>query len=104
MVSFGTVAVPTMRSTEATLTPFEASVGNAECLQLTTETGILLRVRVWRQVHPGCHCCASFSTCSATRLMTSGDQRDDFMMRDICANDLRLEMARLIRCGSVHEG
>ena len=36
--------------------------------------------------------------------MTSGDQRDDFMMRDICANDLRLEMARLIRCGSVQEG
>ena len=26
--------------------------------------------------------CASF-TCSVTRLMTSGDQRDDFMMRDI---------------------
>ena len=32
VVSFGTVAVPTLSSTGATLTPFEASVGNAECL------------------------------------------------------------------------
>ena len=32
VVSFGTVAVPTLSSTEATLTPFEASVGNAACL------------------------------------------------------------------------
>ena len=32
VVSFGTVAVPTLSSTRATLTPFEASVGNAECL------------------------------------------------------------------------
>ena len=32
VVSFGAVAVPTLSSTEATLTPFEASVGNAACL------------------------------------------------------------------------
>ena len=44
-----------------------------------------------------------FSICLVTRLMTSGDQRDDFMMRDICANDLRLEMAHLSQCGYVHE-
>ena len=55
-MSFETVAVPTLSSTRATLTPFEASVGNAECLQLRTETGLLLRVRVWRQVHARCHC------------------------------------------------
>ena len=36
--------------------------------------------------------------------MTSGDQRDDFMMREIRANDLRLEMAHLSQCGlSVHK-
>ena len=66
VVSFGTVAVPTLCSTEATLThteatltPTEARVGNAKCLELTTETGILLRVRVWRQVRAGC-CCGHF--------------------------------------------
>ena len=32
--------------------------------------------------------------------MTCGDQRDDFMMRDICANDLGLEMAHLSQSGS----
>ena len=36
--------------------------------------------------------------------MTDGDQRDDFMMRGICANDLRLEMAHWSQCGSVQEG
>ena len=30
-MSFGTVAVPTLSSAEATQTPFEASVGNAAC-------------------------------------------------------------------------
>ena len=35
----------------------EERVGKAECLeQLTTETGILLQVRVWEQVHAGGHC------------------------------------------------
>ena len=32
--------------------------------------------------------------------MTCGDQRDDFMMRDICANDLGLEMTHLSQSGS----
>ena len=46
--SFGTVAVPTLSSTEATLTQTEAGVGNALCHH---GTGILLRVPMWRQVH-----------------------------------------------------
>ena len=40
-----------------------------------------------------------FSLASVTRLTTSGDQRDDFK-KNICANDLRLEMAHLSQCGS----
>ena len=58
VVSFGTVLRSTevkLTNTEATQTPTEAHVGNAKCLELTTETGTLLRVRVWRQVHAGCH-------------------------------------------------
>ena len=48
---------------------------------------------------------AQVCTGSVTRLTTRGDQRDNFMMRDICANDLRLEMAHLSQCGSsVQEG
>ena len=36
--------------------------------------------------------------------MTSGDQRDDFMMRCICAHDLRHEMAHMSQCGlSMHK-
>ena len=55
------------------------------------------------QIFESCHACASF-TCSVTRLVASGDQRDDFMMRYICANFLRLEMAHMSQCGSsMHE-
>ena len=52
VVSCGTVAAP-LSSTEATLTPTEACVGNATC---HLGTGMLLRVPTWRQLHRGCHC------------------------------------------------